>query len=98
MRARRRTNPWRASSKTGWRTRGEVGGSSLREERQRAAAAVRVDPVLLDEEVAAAERHVGLRAVGGGVHGAEGPGALVGVLIAAVVVPGVEVGIADRFL
>src|SRR5437899_2803648 len=61
-----------------------------------AVAARRVHPVLLDEILAAAERDVVLAAVRRRRLGAEGPGAFVGILCAAIVVPGVEVGIADR--
>src|SRR5882762_1985526 len=63
-----------------------------------AVAAAGVDPVALDQEVAAAEAHVGERAVGDMVGRAEGPGALVGVLLAPGVVPGVEVGVGRRLL
>src|SRR5262245_41050548 len=65
--------------------------------RLRAVAAAGVDPVLLDQEVARTERHVRLRTIGLRGRRAEGPGALVGVLVTAAVIPGVEVGVARRF-
>src|SRR5689334_25251943 len=63
-----------------------------------AVAAARVHPVLLDEEVAAAQPHVRDAAARRGVRRAEGPRALVGVLVATIVVPGVEVGVGHGLL
>src|SRR5207302_10111611 len=67
-------------------------------ERHRAVAARGVHPVALDEVLTAAESDVVLGAVGRRRRGAEGPRALVGVLGATAVVPGVEVGVGDRLL
>src|SRR3569833_1950552 len=55
-------------------------------------------PVALDQPVPAAHRQVVLRAVARGRLVAARPGALVGILCTLTVVPGVEIGIADRFL
>src|SRR6185312_8906947 len=73
----------------------EVAGEAALEA-HRAVAGAGVHPVLLDEVVRAAERDVVERAVRRLRGGAEGPGALVGVLLAAAIVPGVQIGIADR--
>src|SRR5581483_3971504 len=64
----------------------------------RAVAAAGVNPVLLDQVLAAAKGNVVLRPVRSGVLGPEGPCALVGILFAAAVVPGVEVGVSGGFL
>src|SRR6266480_2091203 len=58
---------------------------------QPAPAAVGIDPVLLHQEVLRADLHVRSRAVRRCVGRPEVPGALVGVLVARVVVPGIEV-------
>src|SRR3569832_736691 len=55
-------------------------------------------PVALDQPVPATHRQVVLRAVARGRLVAESPGAFVGVLGTLTVIPGVEIGIADRFL
>src|SRR5690348_4676995 len=64
--------------------------------RHRAVAAAGVDPVALDQVVFAAQRQVVLRA-GRTRDRAKGPSALVGVLFTAPVIPGIQVGIRDRF-
>src|SRR6266478_946820 len=55
---------------------------------QPAPAAVGIDPVLLHQEVLRPDLHVRSRAVRRGVGRAEVPRALVGVLVARIVVPG----------
>src|ERR1051326_4221799 len=64
--------------------------------RHRAVAAASVDPIALDQVVFAAQRQVVLRA-GRTRDRAKGPSALVGVLFTAPVIPGIQVGIRDRF-
>src|SRR5205807_4093320 len=70
---------------------GTTDGCRCRLPAQSAGAAVGVHPVLLYQEILAAEVHVGCGPVGGRVRGAEIPGTLVGVLVAVAVVPGVEI-------
>src|SRR4029079_3688757 len=63
-----------------------------------AIAAACVDPVLLDQIVARAERHVVERPVWRGGRRAERPRTLVGVFVAPAIVPGVQVWVGYRFL
>src|SRR5437879_2923750 len=67
-------------------------------EAQRAASRSRVDPIPLYQEILPAKVHVRRRAVAARVRRAERPGALVGVLLAPPVVPGVEVLVRRGFL
>jgi len=53
---------------------------------------------LLDQVVQAPKVHVRQRAVAGGVSGAKGPGAFIGVFVALTVAPCIEVRIGDGFL
>src|SRR5512135_163679 len=86
-----------------WRTRRNAGPIEPRPLRlpsvaHRAVATRGVDPVALDQVLPGAEGHVVFRPIRKGVFGPEGPRALVGILVAAGVVPGIEVGIGHRFL
>src|SRR6185436_16287084 len=62
-----------------------------------AVAAGGVHPVLLDQVIASAEKHVGQGAVGSVIGSAERPGTLVGVLLAVGVVPRVQIRVGDGF-
>src|SRR5207249_5743699 len=55
------------------------------------APPIGIHPVLLHQEVLGPDLHIRRRSVRRRVGGAEGPGALVGVFVAGVVVPGVQV-------
>jgi hypothetical protein len=60
------------------------------------AAVAGIHPIALDQVVITAEVHVGGRSIRRGVRRAERPGAFVGVLIAAAIVPGVQVLVGRR--
>src|SRR6266699_2482274 len=63
-----------------------------------AIAARGVNPILLNQEIQAAKLHVCDRAAARTVSRAKMPGAFVGVLISALIVPGVEIRIRRGFL
>src|SRR5689334_5570022 len=67
-------------------------------QRERATARAGVHPVLLHEDRRAAEHHVELAAVGRRLDRAPRPGALVGVLVAAVVEPRITQRVGRRLL
>src|SRR5438552_2313763 len=59
---------------------------------------VRIDPILLDEEISRPKFHIGIRTIAGAIYGAKRPGTLVAIFLAALVVPSVQVRIGDCFL
>jgi hypothetical protein len=59
----------------------------------RTVSATGIDPVPLDEEICVRQRDVVDRSVRSGLRSAERPGALVGVLGALAVIPGIEIRI-----